>query len=134
MSKQYIVRGACGREWSIPAHTVRADYKRFVVEQDGLDDADAEAYVEAHFDQDVWWREQCLLYWEFVEEHGTETSNSAPRFKTRKALDNNRGREPEEVRRVPGVGRVAGDRDPAGVADARHRASDDASGPGDYGD
>ena len=102
MSKQYIVRGACGREWSIPAHTVRADYKRFVVEQDGLDDAAAESYVEAHFDQDVWWREQCRPYWDFVEEHGTETSNSAPRFKTRKARDNNRGREPEEVRdRVP---------------------------------
>ena len=24
MSKQYRVRGACGREWSIPAHTARA--------------------------------------------------------------------------------------------------------------
>ena len=100
MADRYVVRGACGREWTIPASAVRADYKTFVVEQDGLDDVATEAYVEAHFDQDVWWREQCRPYWSFVEEHGKENANSAPRFKTRKALDNNRGREPQEVRRV----------------------------------
>jgi len=98
VADHYVVRGACGREWTIPASAVRADYKRFVIEQDGLDDASAEARVEEHFDQDVWWREQCLPYWDFVELYGTEASNSTPRFKTRKALDNNRGREPQEVR------------------------------------
>jgi hypothetical protein len=86
----YIVRGLCGREWSIPAGAVLADYKECIQVMDGLTDAEMYAYAAQNFDQNQWFSEQCQC-WEFVDTYGSETTNSNPKFKTKAALANNRG-------------------------------------------
>jgi hypothetical protein len=86
----YVVRGNCGREWRIPAAAVLADYKECISVMDGLDDAEMDAYAKEHFSQDQWWEEQCQS-WMFVDTFGVETENSHPLFKTKRALENNRG-------------------------------------------